>query len=277
MRDEVTQHRFVLFDAAIVPIESIRSLVDDGVCARCLYEQWGAGAERVSPWVLADGPGVRELAQDMRASRTHAFGVSSLMSRVPMDELAEHLMRLQYLFCGHDRYFLRYADGRAFADLWEVLRPEQRTCLLGPVQRWNARACAPRDYMSGESEDRLFGSGEGQRPPLRLMRAQFGRLIRAQRITQRWAVWETEQPLLARKFTPARLRDLAVGVGDWLQTHQVVAGPTLRAVGMAALRSNGDVLESPDFPEAVAEHARKRETGEIRLEARQGQSSGAAA
>src|SRR5690606_11390000 len=88
MRDEVTQHRFVLFDAAIVPIESIRSLVDDGVCARCLYEQWGAGAERVSPWLLADGPGVRELAQGMRASRTHAFGVSSLMSRVPMDELA---------------------------------------------------------------------------------------------------------------------------------------------------------------------------------------------
>jgi len=262
MRGEVVQHRFALFDAAIVPVDSIKSVVNSGICARCLYAQWGDEAERVSPWLLADGPGVGEFAQEMRASRAHAAGVSWLMSRVSMEGVVEHLARLQYLFSGRDRYFLRYADGRALADLWEVLRPDQRTCLLGPVQEWNAHACAPRDYAS---EGGPSGAEESQHLPLRLTRTQFGRFIRAQRNTQRWVAWEAGQPLLAGGFTPARLREIAINVGDWLQAHQVMSGPTLRAVEIAALRSGGDVLGAPGFPEAVAAHASKHETGAIHM------------
>src|SRR5690606_13567274 len=162
---------FVLFDSALVPSERIESIINDGYPGRCLYGDLGEEAKRVSPWLLPLSPPAEELGREMRESGTHAYGVSFLLTPVPIDVLSLHLQRLRKVFAGQKRYYLRYADGRAFSDLWRVLDQGQRTAMLGPVEAWKAHPSREPFQRGTKSDTELFSHEDGL--PLRLSTQQF--------------------------------------------------------------------------------------------------------
>lgn len=241
---------FILFDGAIVPMERIELILDGGYPGRCLYEYMGDEARRVSPWLVSVPSPAEALASEMDGSRTHAHGVSRLLAKASLNELVSHLQRLQTLSAGQKRYYLRYADGRSLADLWDVLSLGQREALLGPIETWET---CPTDEPVRYTQ--APGSKECMRDsalPLRLSTGQFSRLMQSQRDTQRWAIWLKTQSALAAAYTLEELRDLSRRTGAWLHVRGDVLSPQLvHAVGVAALRSSGEVFECSRFAGAV--------------------------
>lgn len=244
-----SEQRYLLFDAAIIPLQLIRSVVDAGVPARCLYDDLGSQAERISPWLLQDKDEARGLASRMREDRRYAHGVSRLGACVEMSELHQHLQHLRYVRANERRYFLRYADGRAWLDLWAELQPMQQLTALGPVSEWEAFDCEP--IIISKSGVR-HQEGDCHRVlPVGLSKQQWAGVIRRQRITQRWMRWESEQKSLSGKYAPCRLRELAGQTGEWLQAHRIVDGPEVHDIEMAVLRTDGAALADSLFDREV--------------------------
>lgn len=251
---------FILFDGAIVPTDRIVSIIHDGYPGCCLYEDLGDEAKQVSPWLLSLSSPAEELAVEMGGSRMRAHGVSRLLAPTSMKTLELHLRQLQTLFSGRKQYYLRYADGRSLADLWEVLNPIQRAALLGPVEVWEAHpADGPSRYVADTSQ---LSPDKGL--PLRLSKGQFSQLMRMQSDTQRWTTWLKTQPALVTGYTLDELRDLSRRAGAWLHVRGDALPPRLvHAVSVAALRSNGEVFEHPGFANAVRQGIDSDDRGPI--------------
>src|SRR5690606_4467351 len=195
-------------------------------------------------------PPAEELGREMRESGTHAYGVSFLLTQVPIDVLSLHLQRLRKVFAGQKRYYLRYADGRAFSDLWGVLDQGQRTAMLGPVEAWKAHPSREPFQRGTKWDTELFSHEDGL--PLRLSTQQFSVLSHAQLDTQRWSTWLKAQPALATGYALEELQDLSRRTGAWLRAQRDVLSPHLvHAVGVAVLRSGGGVLDQAGFASAV--------------------------
>lgn len=241
---------FILFDGAIVPMDRITSIIRDGYPGCCLYEDLGDEARRVSPWLLSLPSPAEDLAVEMSGSRITAHGVNRLSAQTSIRTVALHLKRLQAVFADNKPYYLRYADGRSLADLWEVLNPIQRAILLGPVKAWEScPADTPSRYIAARDNHEL---SPDKMLPLRLSTEQFCRLMRAQRDTQRWTTWLKMQPALVAGYTLEELRYLSKRTGAWLRVREDALPPRLvHAVGVAALRSKGEVFEHPGFADAV--------------------------
>ncbi|WP_066092781.1 DUF4123 domain-containing protein [Xanthomonas massiliensis] len=236
---------FILFDSAIVPLDRIVSIIDDGYPGHCLYADWGEEAKSVSPWLLAPSSRVAELVRDLREGGQHAHGVSRLATSASADAIVLHLRRLQTMFADRKRYYLRYADARAFSDLWSVLDPAQRRALLGPIAAWEASAAGESSRYIDPDDGRTLA--QSVTLPLRLSSRQFGELLRAQRDTQRWSIWLKTQPQLCEGYSPAELRKLSRLTGEWLRAQGALPERVVQAVGVAVLRSGGEVLGHPEF------------------------------
>lgn len=246
MTSQFARAGFALFDAAIVPLSDILAVVNDGVSACCLYASSGEAALRVSPWLLADAAQTRALMDTMRSSARYTAGATWLGTTATLDTVAHHLGGLRQIHADGKRYYLRYADGRAWADIWSVLNPHQRQAALGPVEEWDVHAferCAFVSPSRGEPATAL---------PLRLTRVQWTTLLRAQRDTQRCIEWLGGHAALAESYSGAELLTLSRRTGDWLQRQGPLAQEAVQAAGVAALRSGGRVFEKNDaFAEAV--------------------------
>jgi hypothetical protein len=111
--------------------------------ATALYADLGEDAALVGP-LLLDAAHAHLLpstfADAIAAKRAQRFGIAELCADVPMARIAEHLRRIRHLHTADgQRFFLRCADSRGLACLWDVLQPQQREALLGPILRWQIR------------------------------------------------------------------------------------------------------------------------------------------
>lgn len=236
---------FILLDSAIVPLDRIMSVIDDGHSGHCLYADLGDEARLISPWLLESSSPAETLVRDMRDSKRHTHGVARLAAPTSIDVVVLHLHQLRTLLADRKRYYLRYADGRALSDLWGVLDSTQRQALLGPIDTWEACATdEPCRYLvSYESRSRA----EAVSMSLRLSSHQFGELLQAQRDTQRWSTWLATQPQLCDGYSLKDLRDLSRLTGKWLRTQGALPERVVQAVGVAVLRSKGEVLGHPEL------------------------------
>ncbi|QCO67877.1 DUF4123 domain-containing protein [Luteimonas yindakuii] len=246
MSSQFAHAGFALFDAAIVPLNDILAVVNDGVSDCCLYAASGEEASRVSPWLLADAAQTRALMDTMRGNPRYAAGATWLGTDVAFDTMARHLRNLGQIHANGKRYYLRYADGRAWADTWSVLGPDQRQAVLGPVKEWDSHAIERCAFRSPSGVDAAASL------PLRLTRVQWTNLLRAQRDTHRCIEWLSRQAALASSYSGADLLALARRTGEWLQQLGPLGPEVMRAAGIAALRSGGRVFEEGDaFSQAV--------------------------
>lgn len=241
--------RFALLDAAIVSTRHIRGIVDAGYTGICLYAPMGDDAAQISPWILPDVPVVSSFVDSLRADRTRAFGTTWLNVDRPLEQVVKHLQKLTYLHADGGHFFLRYADGRAFADIWGVLRDTQRQAFLGPIRVWDAFSHSAQCYEADPGIE--AGKQSKGTLPLHLLPPQWRDLLRAQRDTQRWADWEQTYKLLAADYTPSELHRLSCRTGAWLRSQGVLPEAVIQAVGAAVLRSGGQVLSEPGITERV--------------------------
>lgn len=246
MNITATHARYVLLDAAIVPLADIQAVANSGISAYCLYAALGEEAQRVAPWLLAEATASHALADALRTESKRAHGIAWLHTDADIDVVADHLRTLQRIHADGKYYFLRYADGHAWADVWSVLRPEQRHMALGPIREWRAHAFVTHSFAPPQTMDT-----ESLAHNLRLSRAQWSALLQAQRDTQRGIEWKTGHSVLASQLDGDGLHALSRRTGDWLRAQGPLPPAVIHAVGLAALRSQGRVLDDPAFSEAV--------------------------
>ena len=133
---------YLLFDAALLAgTKELSELLEQPELI-ALYGDLGPGALEVGPLLIATSR-VQELAQNLvvRRGAKERWACSQLITRARLEDLVEHLHGLRLVRARDDReFYFRYADGRAFQAMWQVLSDEQRVSLMGPIQSWQCVA-----------------------------------------------------------------------------------------------------------------------------------------
>ncbi|MFC5697760.1 DUF4123 domain-containing protein [Pseudomonas sp. GCM10022186] len=132
-------HTYYLFDGALLlGTPQLPWLLEQPGRHR-LYEDLGEQAANVGPWLPPATAPLHEFTRGLLSSALdQRFACSGLVCQAPLPELLEHLRALRYLEARNgQRYYFRYADGRAFSDVWQALTPGQQDATLGPIEAWH--------------------------------------------------------------------------------------------------------------------------------------------
>jgi hypothetical protein len=137
-----TQHCLLLDGALFSAVCDLPRLVKEAQ-ATALYTDLGEDAALVGPLLLSAAHAhllPLTVADSISAKRAQRFGTAELAADVPMVRIAEHLRRIRHLHTADgQQFFLRCADSRGLRCLWDVLLPQQREALLGPILEWRIR------------------------------------------------------------------------------------------------------------------------------------------
>lgn len=220
-----------LFDAAIVPFKQLKALSDGGNGGYCLYAEHGQEAEVVAPWLFMDSPQVRSQAVQWQVDARHMAGVAALEHEGDSLGLMQHLCAISIIKApAGRRFYLRFADMRALADVWSVLQEDQRGWLLGPVRRW--RGCR---FPEVELQLSASPSTMAFRAPLSLSTPQFETLLRKQRDTQCWQALIQRQRRLGTCHTLQALYAYARAINQMLEGNEQVDAAAKRKLEDAVL------------------------------------------
>ena len=130
---------FFLFDGALLHDTALHDHILQEPEIRLLYEDQGPLAARVGPLLLLARQEVAEMISQLATSNSElVFGYNLLRSAACLDQIEQHLQQLRFIHAvSGKRYYFRFADGRAFANVWRALSLEQRQAMMGPVQEWH--------------------------------------------------------------------------------------------------------------------------------------------
>lgn len=256
----IALNSYFLFDGALLHDSALQSFLFEAPEICELYEDEGPLAARVGPLLL---PANREVAREInRLAPGHsdmAFGYSLLRSPARLEQVSRHLRHLRFVQdAGERRYYFRFADGRAFANVWQALCQEQRQAVLGPVREWHYHDIVGRALCA--RAESLSPSNHASVLPLRLQPEQWHRVLSATRVgelflaasqidhglpvrgthVQRYA-WTTQ---VHERLQQLRVHDMSVRVAAVLVVWQTAARVLRQDLFEAALKEangSGDI------------------------------------
>lgn len=238
---------FVLIDGTVfAETDIVDEFAAQGCVRRALYPDKGEAAERVGPWLLIADRFSQEIVLRFAESPLLRNGITWLQTKSELDTLYRHLQSLRYIWFQRNQYYLRYADGRAIANLWDILTPAQQAYWMGPVQAWHTWS-----WSDDLHEYRAPVLSVDDASTLRLSQEQYRHLLHRQRDDLRLVDCLSLEPELATALDRKQMHAISRDTGVWLQSVGVKAYSTAVAVSVVALRSAGSVLKSPDFLEQV--------------------------
>lgn len=238
---------FILIDGAVFAETTIMDeLAAQGCVRRALYLDKGDAAERVGPWLLIADQFSQKIVLRFAELPLLRKGVTWLQAESELDALYKHLQGLRYIWFQRNQYYLRYADGRVIANLWDLLTPAQQAYWMGPIRAWHAWG-----WGDELCEYRALTMPVDANSTLRLSQEQYGHLLHRQRDDSRLTDCLSLEPELATILDCKQMHTISRDTGVWLRLAGVKAYSTALAVGVVALRSAGRVLKSPSFLEQV--------------------------
>lgn len=251
---------FFLFDGALLHGTALHDHILKEPEIRLLYDDESPQAARIGPLLL---PARREVAQMISQLATSnsdvVFGYSLLRGPARLDQIHQHLQKLRFIHAvSGKRYYFRFADGRAFANVWQTLSIEQRQAMLGPVQEWHHYDPAGRECCG--RADPLQSTSPANGLPLQLQPDQWHQVLNATRVgelfletsnvnygpptqgtrTQRYA-WTTQ---IHERLQQLRVQDTRVRIAATLvvwQTAGYVLGEELFEAALKKANSSGDI------------------------------------
>ncbi|MES1948702.1 hypothetical protein C84B14_15211 [Salinisphaera sp. C84B14] len=245
--------QYALFDGGVIAGTSASSTLSDHPSAHPLYADLGAEAAAVGPWLAEADAAIRELVTTLRADETRSVGVSVLeISAVSFSRLVDHFKSLRFIQTrsGARKYFLRYADGRAIASLWNVLLEPQRLALLGPIAAWEFTT--PHGQRKKIAATQLANDTPPAMLPIRLNPKQFNNLLDESRTGELLATTIDMFPEL--RTVPANERyGLAQQARTWLSTRHIEHDTLRLAVTATCLRTRGAALDDQSFEQVVSQ------------------------
>ena len=135
----VPMHTFFLFDGALLHDTALHELLLKDLEIRLLYEDESPEAARIGPMLLPARQEVARMISQLATNNSElVFGYNLLRSAASLDQIEQHLQQLRFIHAVNGkRYYFRFADGRAFANVWQALSLEQRQAMMGPLQEWH--------------------------------------------------------------------------------------------------------------------------------------------
>lgn len=209
-----------------------------------LYEDLGAAAQEVGPWLLPDV----SLADVDLPELPVRHGMSELSTDSALGTLRAHFGAIRYIET-HDaqRYFLRYADTRAVAAMKLALHETQLAVMCGPIKEWahidrrGKRAVLLEGLACPRSADSR----------LRLSPKQLAAVLDAGLPDQLClALEELEEPRLS-PATDVTQFERVEAAAHWLRLKGIDSFPLQRAVARQVAICGGAALSTPSFMVAV--------------------------
>lgn len=239
--------KYIVFDGAQLESAEIAYLRERDDC-HALYADMGDEAAAVGPWLAPAKGEIDALAAAVEASRPRRYGIIRLLGDVDSVRLTGHLSRLRYLY-GDDeqRYFFRFADSRAFDNVWRALDPAQKAGLFGPVVEW------AYTNRSGRHTVRTAPDGiEPQQPPWRLTEAQFNTVLDLSWPDQLLAATLERELDLMVLHREVEYYAWTQRTCELARTLAIDSHPLHLAMNTAVLRTAGHAFDDPAFKAAVA-------------------------
>lgn len=92
---------------------------------------------RMGPLLIAECADVLEIIATLKGDPVRAWSVSKWTSPMPWEELVQHARELRYIRTADgQRFYLRFADSRSFASVWDVLTERQQSRIMAPLSSW---------------------------------------------------------------------------------------------------------------------------------------------
>lgn len=244
---------FFLFDGALLHGTPQQVWLLEQPWTVRLYDDLGEQAKLVGPLLLPASVDKGELAQALATSDSpRRFACSRLTCSQSPDVLEKHLRDLRHLLAGEaQRYYFRYADGRALSAVWSTLTPEQQLAAMGPISLWEyidhggeLTALTPPAIAPDQDVARL---------PLRLEPAQWHQVLEAGRIGE---LFESTEQLLSpdvETHTLAQRHEWTRQTWHWLRSLNIEPGPLYAAANLAVWQAAGKIKGDPAFEAALLE------------------------
>ncbi len=247
MTMDATTNTYHLLDAcALLPAEL--ELLQRGEHVAWIYGHVKDDTARFAGPVLACADKqVDAIVERLMADDASQWALTSLISHASFSDLVRHMSSLRYLRAPDgQKFYLRFADSRCLASLWQVLTERQRLRLLGPIATWrytNRRGLNESlDVRLGEMQ-REFSHVGGD---LRLNDQQFDELLHLSWPDQLLLAVGDQAPELLLQRPSWQRHAIAKRVCDWLrQTHET-RYPVQLAMAKSMLKSS-----APDWGDST--------------------------
>ena len=245
---------YLLIDGAQCQDDSPAQALLEDPQAQPLYRDLGAEAAQVGPWLLPANPERLALADACVRSESARFAISYLYADGAPDlpDAQAHLQHLRHVVAmnsSRQRYYLRYADSRAFAALWAALGEHARNQIMGPLSVWSWWDAAGQRCMA--IRPALANTPPPPSWPLRLTPAQFKQIIDVARLGELLAMVEEYLPDYLENVPLAQRWAGVRTASQWLAQRAIEPVPVRMAVVAVTLRQTARNLDDPDFEAVV--------------------------
>lgn len=247
----VPMHTFFLFDGALLHDTALHDHLLKALENRLLYEDESPQAARIGPLLLPARPEVTRMISEQATSHSELlFGYSVLRSAACLDQIQQHLQQLRFIHTvSGKRYYFRFADGRAFANVWQTLSLEQRQAMLGPVQQWHHHDPAGRQCC-GRTAPR-----QSTRPasalPLQLQPDQWHQVLNATRAGELFLATSKVNYGPPAQGTRAQRYAWTTQIHEELQRLRIQDTPVRIAATLVVWQTAGYVLGEEVFEAAL--------------------------
>ncbi|EHK63040.1 hypothetical protein KYC_27588 [Achromobacter arsenitoxydans SY8] len=242
---------FMLLDGALLHGTSIHDRALERPEIRLLYEDQGPLAARVGPLLLPEHQEISLWLNQLASTRQDvAFAYSLLRTPSGIGQVLEHLQRLRFIHArSGKRYYFRFADGRAFANVWEALSIAQRDAVLGPVQAWHHHDAAGKERCVRTSG--IPQASIDDALPLQLEPKQWHQVLRTARISDLFHAASNLDYGPQAQGSHAQRYAWTVQIHDRLQRLQIVEPAVQVAATRVVWRTAGRLLGDQVFEAAL--------------------------
>lgn len=259
----ICTHSYLLFDGALLHDIALRDRILEAPDIRLLYEDEGPQAARVGPLLLPAYQSVVRLMNQLSAGNPEVmFGYGVLRGSVPMEQVLQHLRQLRFIHASSGkRYYFRFADGRAFSNVWQTLSSEQRRAVLGPVQAWHHHDMAGRECCARQDPVRSAHSGDSL--PLHLQSEQWHRMLKASRVGELFLAASRANHRIPAQGTGGQRLDWAAQVHERLQRLQMHDVAVKISAVLVVWQTAAQVLHDDRFEAALRQASRSGDVSGI--------------
>jgi len=249
----VPMSTFFLFDGALLHGTALHDHILEEPEIRLLYEDEGPQAARIGPLLLPARREVAQMTSQLAKSNSDiVFGYSLLRGPAHLGQIQQHLQQLRFIHAvSGKRYYFRFADGRAFATVWQTLSMEQRQAMLGPVQEWHHHDPAGRECCSRTDPRQSTSSANAL--PLQLQPEQWHQVLNATRVGELFLATSNVNYGPPAQGTRAQRYAWTTQIHERLQQLRVHETPVRIAATLVVWQTAGYVLGEELFEAALKE------------------------
>lgn len=247
----IPTHSYFLFDGALLHDIALRDGILQAPNIRLLYEDEGPQAARVGPLLLPARQSVAQRMNQLSAGNPDVvFGYGVLRGSASMEQVLHHLDQLRFIHASSGkRYYFRFADGRAFSNIWQTLSPEQRQAVLGPLKEWHHHDMAGRQRCA--RQDPVRSARPGDSMPLQLQPEQWHRMLNATRVGELFLAASNVNHRVPAQGTNGQRFDWTAQLHERLQRLQVHDTAVRTSAVLVVWQTAAQVLHDDRFEAAL--------------------------